>query len=72
MFKAQELRTFLRDNGANVPEESKTPLQDELEELIGACDLCFKSEAGMFPRMRGMDYGNHNMVACINTLFDAV
>ena len=44
--KAQELRSYLRDNGANIKEETITPLHDELEELINACNMCFKTEAG--------------------------
>ncbi|EDO34250.1 predicted protein [Nematostella vectensis] len=43
--QAQEIRTFLKEQGADLKEESITPLQDELAEILECCQVCFKEDA---------------------------
>ena len=45
--KALEIRGYLKSCGADINEESMSPLHEDLEQLLMACDINFKSEAGM-------------------------
>ena len=45
-FKAQEIRAYLRSCGADIKEESTTPLHEDLDQLLSACDITFKNESG--------------------------
>lgn len=42
-FQAQELRRYLKSNGAEISEEkSSKGIEDDLHKIIGVCDVCFK------------------------------
>lgn len=45
--QALEIRGYLKSCGADINEESMSPLHEDLEQLLMACDINFKSEAGM-------------------------
>ena len=45
--KALEIRGYLKSCGADINEESMSPLHEDLEQLLMACNINFKSEAGM-------------------------
>ena len=47
-LKAQEIRGYLKSFGADIKEESTTPLHEDLEQLLAACDISFKNETGLF------------------------
>jgi len=47
-LKAQEIRGYLKSFGADIKEESTTPLHEDLEQLLAACDVSFKNETGLF------------------------
>ena len=36
----------MRDTGADIQEESVTPLSEEVSQLLDACDVCLKTAAG--------------------------
>lgn len=42
--QAQEIRGYLKSFGADIKEESTTPLHEDLEQLLAACDISFKNE----------------------------
>ena len=46
-IQALEIRGYLKSCGADINEESMSPLHEDLEQLLMACDINFKSEAGM-------------------------
>lgn len=43
--QAQEIRAYLRSCGADIKEESTTPLHEDLDQLLSACDITFKNES---------------------------
>lgn len=44
-FKAQELRKYFKNLGAEISEEkSSKGIEDDLHKIIGVCDICFKDE----------------------------
>ncbi|CAH3106685.1 unnamed protein product [Pocillopora meandrina] len=43
--QALEIRGYLKSCGADINEESMSPLHEDLEQLLMACDINFKSEA---------------------------
>ncbi|RMX60073.1 hypothetical protein pdam_00004497 [Pocillopora damicornis] len=43
--QALEIRGYLKSCGADINEESMSPLHEDLEQLLVACDINFKSEA---------------------------
>ena len=45
--QAQEIRGYLKSCGADIKEESSSPLHEDLEQLLSACDINFKTESGM-------------------------
>ena len=47
-LKAQEIRSYLKSCGADIKEESTSPLHADLEQLLSACDINFKNESGLF------------------------
>ncbi|PFX32053.1 eukaryotic translation initiation factor 3 subunit M-like [Stylophora pistillata] len=43
--QAQEIRAYLKSCGADINEESMSPLHEDLEQLLIACDINFRTEA---------------------------
>lgn len=43
--QAQEIRSYLRSCGADIKEEISTPLHEDLDQLLSACDINFKNES---------------------------
>ncbi|KAJ7390489.1 Eukaryotic translation initiation factor 3 subunit M [Desmophyllum pertusum] len=43
--QAQEIRGYLKSCGADIKEESSSPLHEDLEQLLSACDINFKTES---------------------------
>lgn len=43
--QAQEIRGYLKSCGADIKEESTSPLHEDLEQLLAACDINFKTES---------------------------
>ncbi|KAL9955539.1 hypothetical protein ACROYT_G036876 [Oculina patagonica] len=43
--QAQEIRGYLKSCGADIKEESTSPLHEDLDQLLSACDINFKTES---------------------------
>lgn len=43
--QAQEIRAYLKSCGADIKEETSSPLHEDLDQLLSACDINFKNES---------------------------
>ena len=47
-LKAQEIRAYLLSCGSDIKEESSSPLHEDLDQMLSACDVNFKNEIGLW------------------------